>query len=188
MITLGGGATKIHLATEPIDLRRGYSGLYTLFEQQFSDEPQSGNFWVFANQRRNLLKIFWWDDYVTRVIMGHCAVVDFRGRAELASGRIVAGHIIRRKAWKHAWRKRILRYIYRLSIWKCGEVFSGGVAVGRLCKISHRPSQYAPFPCGHRPAVCPTNKLSFPALSPTTSVIAASPSSRSNSIKTISNA
>jgi transposase len=62
MITLGGGATKIHLATEPIDLRRGYSGLYTLVEQQFGAEPQSGNLWVFTNRRRNLLKIFWWDE------------------------------------------------------------------------------------------------------------------------------
>lgn len=62
MITLGGGATKIHLATEPIDLRRGYSGLYVLVEQQFGAEPQSGNLWVFTNRRRNLLKVFWWDD------------------------------------------------------------------------------------------------------------------------------
>ena len=30
MISLGGAATKIHLASAPIDLRRGYSGLYTL--------------------------------------------------------------------------------------------------------------------------------------------------------------
>ncbi|MFZ9683483.1 MAG: IS66 family insertion sequence element accessory protein TnpB [Cephaloticoccus sp.] len=62
MITLGGGATKIHLSTAPIDLRRGYSGLYTLVEQQFGAEPQSGNLWVFTNRRRNLLKIFWWDE------------------------------------------------------------------------------------------------------------------------------
>ena len=62
MITLGGGATKIHLATEPIDLRRGYGGLYTLVEHQFGSEPKSGNLWVFSNRRRNLLKIFWWDD------------------------------------------------------------------------------------------------------------------------------
>lgn len=59
---MGGGATKIHLATEPIDLRRGYSGLYTLVGQQFGAEPQSGNLWVFTNRRRNLLKIFWWDE------------------------------------------------------------------------------------------------------------------------------
>lgn len=62
MISLGGFATKIHLATEPIDLRRGYSGLYTLVEQQFGAQPQSGNLWVFTNRRRNLLKIFLWDE------------------------------------------------------------------------------------------------------------------------------
>lgn len=62
MITLGGGGAKIHLATEAIELRRGYGGLYTLVEQQFGAEPQSGNLWVFTNRRRNLLKIFWWDD------------------------------------------------------------------------------------------------------------------------------
>ena len=62
MISLGAATAKIHLATEPIDLRRGYSGLYTLVAQQFGAEPQSGNLWVFTNRRRNLLKIFWWDD------------------------------------------------------------------------------------------------------------------------------
>lgn len=62
MITLGGGATKIHLATSPIDSRRGYGGLYTLIEQQFDGEPQSGHLWVFFNKTRSLLKIFWWDD------------------------------------------------------------------------------------------------------------------------------
>ena len=62
MITVGGGATKIHLATSPIDLRRGYGGLYTLIEQQFGGEPQSGHLGVFFNKTRNLIKIFWWDD------------------------------------------------------------------------------------------------------------------------------
>ncbi len=62
MISLGGAAAKIHLATEPIDLRRGHSGLYTLIEQQFGAQPQSGNLWLFTNRRRNLLKIFWWDE------------------------------------------------------------------------------------------------------------------------------
>ena len=62
MITLGGGATKIYLATSPIDLRRGYGGLYTVIEQQFGAEPQSGHLWVFFNKTRNLMKVFWWDD------------------------------------------------------------------------------------------------------------------------------
>ena len=62
MITLGGAATKIHLATDPIDLRRGYSGLYTMVEQRFGGEPMEGHLWVFFNKTRNLMKVFWWDD------------------------------------------------------------------------------------------------------------------------------
>jgi transposase len=62
MITLGGGATKIHLATGVTDLRRGYAGLYTLIEHEFGAEPMSGHLWVFTNKRRDLIKVFWWDD------------------------------------------------------------------------------------------------------------------------------
>ena len=38
MITLGGGATKIHLATEPIDLRRGYGGHYDVAPSETGSE------------------------------------------------------------------------------------------------------------------------------------------------------
>ena len=61
MIALGGTATKIHLATGPVDLRRGYSGLYNLIAQQFGGEPSEGHLWVFLNKQRSLVKIFWWD-------------------------------------------------------------------------------------------------------------------------------
>jgi transposase len=62
MITLGGAATQIHLATGATDLRRGYGGLYTLIEHAFGAEPMSGHLWVFTNKRRDMLKIFWWDE------------------------------------------------------------------------------------------------------------------------------
>lgn len=62
MITLGGTATKVHLATAATDLRRGYSGLYNLIEHEFGGEPISGHLWVFANKRRDMVKVFWWDD------------------------------------------------------------------------------------------------------------------------------
>ena len=61
MITMGGEATKIHLATGATDLRRGYAGLYTLIEHQFGGEPKAGHLWVFTNRTRDLLKIFYWD-------------------------------------------------------------------------------------------------------------------------------
>jgi len=61
MITIAGEATKIHLATGATDLRRGYSGLYTLIEQQFCGEPKSGHVWVFTNRNRDLIKIFYGD-------------------------------------------------------------------------------------------------------------------------------
>lgn len=61
MITIGGEATKIHLATGATDLRRGYAGLYTLIEHQLGGEPKAGHLWVFTNRTRDLIKIFYWD-------------------------------------------------------------------------------------------------------------------------------
>lgn len=61
MIQLGGTSAKIHLAVGAIDLRRGYSSLYNLIEQQFGGEPLAGHLWVFVNRQRSLVKIFWWD-------------------------------------------------------------------------------------------------------------------------------
>ena len=61
MISLGGTATKIHLAIGPVDLRRGYSSLFTLIESQFGGEPLAGHLWVFIHKQRSLVKILWWD-------------------------------------------------------------------------------------------------------------------------------
>ena len=61
MISLGGTSTKIHLATGPIDLRRGYSSLFTLVESQYGGEPLADHLWVFLNKQRTLVKIIWWD-------------------------------------------------------------------------------------------------------------------------------
>ena len=61
MIQLGGVSAKIHLATSPVDLRRGYSSLYNMIEQRYGGEPLSGHLWVFLNKQRSLVKIFWWD-------------------------------------------------------------------------------------------------------------------------------
>jgi len=62
MIALGGPTTKVHRATVATDLRRGYSGLYNLIEHEFGGEPMAGHLWVFANKRRDMVKVFWWDE------------------------------------------------------------------------------------------------------------------------------
>lgn len=60
MFTVG-GATKIYLATGGTDLRRGYRGLYAQIKSQLGQEPLSGDLYVFCNQRRESVKIFYCD-------------------------------------------------------------------------------------------------------------------------------
>jgi transposase len=56
-----GGHTRIWLATGVTDLRRGFTGLHALIAQEFGQSPLNGDFYVFANRRRDLLKIFFYD-------------------------------------------------------------------------------------------------------------------------------
>jgi transposase len=60
MFTVG-AATKIYLATGVTDLRQGYNGLYAQIKSRLGREPLSGDLYVFCNQRRESLKIFFWD-------------------------------------------------------------------------------------------------------------------------------
>jgi transposase len=56
-----GGPTRIWLATGVTDLRRGFGGLHALIAQEFGQSPLNGDLFVFANRRRDLLKIFFYD-------------------------------------------------------------------------------------------------------------------------------
>ncbi len=56
MLTLS-PATRIFVALEPIDMRRGFNGLYTWVQTVLGEEPTSGHWFVFLNKRRNRLKI-----------------------------------------------------------------------------------------------------------------------------------
>lgn len=50
-------ATRIFVALEPIDMRRGFNGLYGWVQNRLLQEPTSGHWFVFLNKRRNRLKI-----------------------------------------------------------------------------------------------------------------------------------
>lgn len=54
-------AIRIHLATSPTDMRRGFDGLAALVQGYLGEDPLSGNLFVFRNRRGDRLKILWWD-------------------------------------------------------------------------------------------------------------------------------
>lgn len=53
--------TRVFLATRPTDMRKGFDGLAALVEQVIREDPFSGHLFVFRNQRRDRLKLLWWD-------------------------------------------------------------------------------------------------------------------------------
>jgi len=52
-----GPATRVFVALEPVDMRKGYDGLYGLVTHQLGEDPRSGHLFVFTNSQRNRLKI-----------------------------------------------------------------------------------------------------------------------------------
>ena len=53
--------TRVFLATTPTDMRKGFDGLFSLVESVICEDPFSGHLFVFRNQRRDRLKVLWWD-------------------------------------------------------------------------------------------------------------------------------
>ena len=56
-----GPATRVFVALEPVDMRKGYDGLYGLVAHRLGEDPRSGHLFVFTNPQRNRLKILYWD-------------------------------------------------------------------------------------------------------------------------------
>jgi transposase len=56
-----GLATKIYIAVEAIDMRKGFEGLYGLVRDQLGQNPVSGHLFLFTNRTRTRLKALVWD-------------------------------------------------------------------------------------------------------------------------------
>jgi transposase len=56
-----GAATRIYVATGVTDMRLGFNGLYALVVGKLQQNPQSGHLFLFANSRRDRMKIFYFD-------------------------------------------------------------------------------------------------------------------------------
>ena len=56
-----GPATKIYIAVEGVDMRKGFDGLYGLVRDRLGQDPLSGHLFLFSNRDRTRLKILVWD-------------------------------------------------------------------------------------------------------------------------------
>jgi transposase len=54
-------AIRVYLATAPADMRKSFDGLAALAQGVLKLDPLSGHLFVFANRRRDRLKILYWD-------------------------------------------------------------------------------------------------------------------------------
>jgi transposase len=56
-----GPATKIYLAAESVDMRKGFEGLYGLVRDQLGHDPLSGHVFLFTNRTHTRIKALVWD-------------------------------------------------------------------------------------------------------------------------------
>ena len=56
-----GAATRIYVATGATDMRLSYDGLYGLVRDRLACDPLNGHLYLFANARRDRLKVLFFD-------------------------------------------------------------------------------------------------------------------------------
>jgi transposase len=107
--------TKVYLATESVDLRRGHDGLAALVGKTLSLDPYSGHLFVFVGRRGDRIKVLFWDRggfvlYYKRLAKGRFRMPRLRKGAdrvtldgtELAMllGGFEVGRVSRSDAWE----------------------------------------------------------------------------------------
>ena len=56
-----GPATRVYIAVESVDMRKGFEGLYGLVRDHLNEDPLSGHLFLFTNRGRTRLKALVWD-------------------------------------------------------------------------------------------------------------------------------
>ena len=54
-------SVRVYLCLSPCDMRRSFDGLHALVRDHLQLDPLAGHLYLFANQRRDRLKILYWD-------------------------------------------------------------------------------------------------------------------------------
>jgi len=52
---------KIYLGVDPVDMRKSFNGLFAQVKGHLGRDPLDGSVYMFANRRRTLVKILYWD-------------------------------------------------------------------------------------------------------------------------------
>jgi len=52
---------QIYLCVEPTDMRKAFNGLYAIAKHQLDLNPMDGSLFLFANRRRDRVKLLYWD-------------------------------------------------------------------------------------------------------------------------------
>lgn len=86
-----GPATRIYLAVDAIDMRKGFNGLYGLVRDQLGQDPLSGHLFLFINRSRTRIKALVWDGSGLWV----CAKKLEKGRFAWPSAPEVGGIVMR---------------------------------------------------------------------------------------------
>lgn len=92
MIHLPAGV-RVYLCTSPCDMRRGFDGLHALVTGAMQLDAFGGHLFVFANRRKDRMKILYWDRdgfavWAKRLEEGTCAMPF--GKTEEARREITA--------------------------------------------------------------------------------------------------
>jgi len=53
--------TRVYLACQPVDLRKGFDGLSALVANVLRDDPFCGHLFLFRGKRGDYLKLLYWD-------------------------------------------------------------------------------------------------------------------------------
>lgn len=61
MILSPNAARRVFGYPAPVDLRKGYDGLYGLVQQGLGRDPMAGDLYLFVNEARKMCKILVWD-------------------------------------------------------------------------------------------------------------------------------
>ena len=78
-------STRIYLASQPVDMRKGFNGLSAVVADLWKKDPYAGHLFVFIGKRKDRVKILFWDQngfalYYKRLEKGRFQMPDTTGQ------------------------------------------------------------------------------------------------------------